>query len=150
MTDTFSFLVRVFALGVAVLVLGGAVQGGPAPDQQERIRHLQLALLAPCCYSEAVLRHNSEVSMKMRAEIAAWVAEGRSDREILDTYKQRYGTRVLVEPEGSAWWWEHVVPLIALALGAVIVMLVLRHWIRTRPAVPVPEGLPPLPDDFDD
>jgi cytochrome c-type biogenesis protein CcmH/NrfF len=150
MTDISSLPVRVFAIGIAVIMMAGASAPSPSPDQQERIRRLELALLAPCCYSEPVLRHNSEVSVKMRAEIADWVVQGRSDREILDTYKQQYGLRVLAEPEGGRWWWEHVVPLIALGVGFLIVVLVLRHWTRNRSSTAVPEVLPPLPDDLDD
>lgn len=83
----------------ALSLLCGAA---PTADQRERIHKLENSLIAPCCYSELVSRHNSEVAAKMRLEIAAWVTEGKSDREILDTYKELYGLRVLAEPEGPA------------------------------------------------
>lgn len=88
-----------------------------ASQQHARIETLARSFLAPCCYSEPVARHRSEVALRMRVEIERWVAEGKSDREIIDTYKQRYGARVLVEPEGALWWWMHVIPWIAALLG---------------------------------
>jgi cytochrome c-type biogenesis protein CcmH/NrfF len=86
----------------------------------------------------------------MKAEIRAWVTEGKTDREILDTYIQRYGKRVLVEPEGAAWWWMHVIPWVFLAAGLGLLIPILRRMraVRNAPAVPVPAG--PLPAFEDD
>lgn len=79
-------------------------------------------------------RHRSDVALEMRADIAKFVAEGRSDREILDFYKQKYGSRILVEPEGARWWWMHVVPIAVLVLGLAAVLLLLRRWLKPQPA----------------
>lgn len=95
--------------------------------QTSRIKALEEAVLAPCCYSEPVSRHRSEIALQMKVEIARWVREGKSDREILDTYKQRYGARVLVEPEGARWWWMHIIPWIAVLLGLAFTVWLLRR-----------------------
>ena len=108
-----------------------------APEQRGRIARLENALLAPCCYSESVSRHNSEVAAKMRAEITAWVSKGKSDREILDTYKRLYGLRVLVEPEGSTWWWSNIVPWAVLLTGTLMAVVILRRWRRSPRPSPV-------------
>jgi cytochrome c-type biogenesis protein CcmH len=81
-----------------------------------------------------VSRHRSDVALQMRAEIANFVSEGRSDQEILDFYKQKYTSRILVEPEGEKWWWMHIVPIIILALGALGVVMLLRKWLKPQPA----------------
>jgi cytochrome c-type biogenesis protein CcmH len=107
-------------------------QTGNAP--QKRIERLEASLLAPCCWAEPVSRHRSDVALEMRADIAKFVAEGRSDREILDFYKQKYGSRILVEPEGARWWWMHVVPIAVLVLGLAAVLLLLRRWLKPQPA----------------
>jgi len=140
---------------IAVL-LGFALMPAATPAEtaspRERIERLEKGLLAPCCYSESLFRHSSEVARKMRAEIAQWVAEGKSDREILDTYKKQYGARVLAEPEGSTWWWSVVVPCCALALGMGIAIVVVRRWRRApraQPAQALPEGFT-LPDIDDE
>lgn len=67
----------------------------------------------------------------MRKEISAWVGEGKSDQEILDTYKGLYGARVLIEPEGVLRWWVYTVPTLAAAMGLVITVILLRRW-RSR------------------
>lgn len=132
-------------IGGVLFLLCGAV---PTPDQRERIHKLQNSLLAPCCYSEVVARHNSEVAVKMRLEIAAWVTEGKSDREIMDAYKKLYGLRVLREPEGPAWWWSNLVPWFVLAVGAFLAVRILRKWrgahqpspaVASEQAIPIPD-----------
>ena len=105
-------------------------------DPAARIRHLEETLMAPCCYQEPLLNHRSEAALQMKAEIAAWVAQGKSDREIVDAYKTRYGPRILVDPEGASWWWLTVMPWAALLLGAVAVIAVLWRWRRA----PTPAG----------
>ena len=125
-------------LAALILVFGAAAAWAQAsaPDEA-RILHLQKSLLAPCCWSEAVATHRSEVSLTMRAEIARMVAEGKTDQQILDHYKEQYGLRILVEPEGSTWWWMHVIPIAVLALGVLGVL-----WFIRRLRQPVPETAP--------
>jgi len=102
--------------------------------QQRRIEKLESSLLAPCCWQEPVKTHRSDVSLQMKAEIARFVGEGKSDREILDLYKARYGQRVLVEPEGAQWWVMNVVPLVMTVLGVLVVVFVIRRMLRPIPA----------------
>ncbi len=75
----------------------------------------------------------------MKAEIARWVTEGKSDREIIDTYESRYGARILVEPEGVRRWWLNVVPWVGVVLGLVITILFLRRMSGRRD-LPAGEG----------
>lgn len=104
------------------------------PEQSARVEELQRALLAPCCYSEPVAEHRSEISLKMRDEIRGMVAEGKTDREILDHYKAEYGMRILVEPEGTLSVWLNVIPVVMLVVGLAAVVLILRRWRRPVPA----------------
>lgn len=104
------------------------------PDQQQRAHKLEMSLLAPCCWSEPVATHRSEIALSIKAEIERLVREGRTDREIIDLYKSRYGMRILVEPEGSQWWVMNVVPVVMTILGAIVVVLVIRRMLRPIPA----------------
>jgi formate-dependent nitrite reductase complex subunit NrfG len=137
----------------ALLLLLPALAGaGDSPSEQRaRIQALENMFLAPCCYSEPVSRHRSDVALQMRAEIARWVAEGRSDREIIDTYKQRYGARVLVEPEGLQWWWMHVVPWVVLLLGLALTIGLLRRMVaRGKAAEAAQPGSTAPVEEWDD
>jgi cytochrome c-type biogenesis protein CcmH/NrfF len=97
--------------------------------QEQRIRRLEQVLLAPCCYSEPVAVHRSQAAAEMRLEIARFVKEGKSDRDIIDHYKQQYGARVLIEPEGELRFWVYLLPPVAVVIGLAIVVLVIRRML---------------------
>ena len=124
------------------------------PDKQRsRIHRIENAVLAPCCYKEPVSRHQSEVAVKMRLEIAKWVAEGRTDQDILDTYVTLYGRRVLVDPRTIPGWWTPWVPWITVVLAVAFGFWLLRRWnAKALPAASPSPGfdgaeLPDLDDE---
>ena len=97
-------------------------------QQQARVDRLEHAVLAPCCYTEPVAIHQSEIAVKMRLEIAKWVAAGKSDREILDTYAGLYGSKVLVDPRTVPRGWTPFFPCLVLILGMFLVGWLLKRW----------------------
>lgn len=95
---------------------------------EARIERLERSLLAPCCYKEPIWRHHSDISTKMKLEVAGWVAAGKSDEEILAVYRERYGARVVVPPEPDPSPWVRIVPWLAALGGAVLVVWLLARW----------------------
>jgi len=120
--------------GVVAVVLALAASLWGQPPQKERIRSLEEKLIAPCCWSESVASHRSEIAAEMRAEISRMVAEGRTDREILDYYKAKYGPRILMEPEGELRVWAYTIPVVATVAGLAFVIWVIRRMLRQQPA----------------
>ena len=99
------------------------------PEQQKaRVERIEDAVLAPCCYTEPVSRHQSEVAVKMRLEIAKWVAMGKTDQEILDAYAAQYGRKVLVDPRTLPRSWMQWVPWLVLVFGVAGGVWLLRRW----------------------
>ena len=128
--------------------------GGVPEERHARIQALEKAVLAPCCYTETVGQHQSEISVKMRVEIAKWVEEGRTDEEILDTYAKRYGAKVLVDPITIPKRWTLAVPWAACGFGTLGAAWMLCRWRAARLARAAPSDatgvvLPDIPD-FDD
>jgi cytochrome c-type biogenesis protein CcmH/NrfF len=99
-----------------------------AEQQQARVARLEHAVLAPCCYTEPVAIHQSEIAVKMRLEIARWVGAGKSDREIIDTYVGLYGSKVLVDPRTVPRGWMPFFPWLVLILGTLLVAWLLKRW----------------------
>jgi len=127
-----------------MLVAGAA---GDTPPVRQRIGRLQRSLVAPCCWSQTVADHRSDVALQMRAEIAEFVAAGRSDREILDHYVRLYGARILIEPEGALSRWANSVPWAAFGIGLAAVLLVIIRM-RRKPAIvgpPTAEAISIMP-----
>lgn len=119
-------------LPTALLLLAPALLAwsSESASQEQRIRTIEESLLAPCCWSETIAVHRSEISLQMRAEISRFVEQGKTDREILDYYKKLHGARILVEPEGLARWLVYSIPAIAAATGVFLVALLIRRSLR--------------------
>ena len=117
-----------------VCALAAPLFAQPASSSQKRLENIENMLLAPCCWAEPISTHRSDVALAMKAEVARFVGEGKSDQEIFDYYKQQYGARVLVEPQGGQWWFMNVVPLAILSGGLVVVGFVLKRWLKPLPS----------------
>ena len=123
-----------------------ALAEAPA-QQQARIDRLEKSVLAPCCYTQPVGQHQSEIAVKMRLEIAKWVRQGRSDQEILDTYARQYGAKVLVDPNTIPKGWTFLVPWAVAIFGAMGAgWLVLRWHGRTTALAATGASSAELPD----
>ena len=124
-------------LSLLVILNSVAAVASPATasdNQKARIERLQNAVLAPCCYTEPVSRHQSEIALKMRIEIARWVADGRTDQQILGTYVQLYGSKVLVDPRTAPAWWTPWIPWLTVVSATIFGFWLLRRW-RPKPLI---------------
>lgn len=117
------------------VALGCAQAGAVAENRQDRVLRLQNAVLAPCCYTEPVATHQSEIALKMRLEIARLADEGRSDDEIIGQYVRQYGARILVDPRTRPQPWSLVTPWAVLAAGTLGLMFLIHRWRRRALAV---------------
>lgn len=138
------------AIGIGIAAFALPASGQAVGDVRARIARLQDAVLAPCCYTEPVSRHQSEIAIKMRLEITKWVAEGRSDREILGAYVQRYGAKVLVDPRTRPAWWMPWIPWSVLILAMAFGYWLLWVWhAKPVPALSVAGTQPSALPDFE-
>ena len=112
-----------------ILLIAGAGVGSALEKPEERVRALQNRLLAPCCFQQPVSRHESELAVKMRMDIDRMVSEGKSDTDILRTYTERYGERVLVKVTPAPVWAKWVPWGLAL-LGAACLAWWLPRWVH--------------------
>ena len=124
------------SLAVAGVLVSLAPAETPA-EQKARVQRIEDLVLAPCCYTEPVSRHQSEIAVKMRIEIAKWVAGGKTDQEILGTYVRQYGAKVLVDPRTTPRWWTPLVPWLVAIFAVAFGFWLLRRWhAKMPPAAP--------------
>jgi cytochrome c-type biogenesis protein CcmH/NrfF len=100
-----------------------------AATPSDRARSLERQLLAPCCFKEPVAQHQSEAALRVRREIGRLVARGRSDREILDSFRAEYGDRVLSHFAPTPGW-AVLVPWVLLLVGMAGLAFLLRRMVR--------------------
>jgi cytochrome c-type biogenesis protein CcmH/NrfF len=80
----------------------------------------------------------------LRYELMAGVTRGYSDSLVEQAFVQKYGPTVLAAPtttgfDRTAW----IVPFVALGLGLLLVVLVVRAW-KNRPTPAIADGLRPI------
>ena len=119
-------MTRLAAVGtVCALVVVGAASATP-PNAAD----LEAELVCPVC--ETTLdQSNAPVAERMKTYIRVRIAAGDSEQEIKDALVAEFGPEVLAEPPGGgfgllAW----LLPLGALAGGAIAVGLLIRVWSR--------------------
>jgi cytochrome c-type biogenesis protein CcmH len=117
-------LVAVAALALALVP--AALASEAHPTQAE----LEGELVCPTCKT-TLDQSNAPVALRMKRFIAARIAAGDSKSEIKDQLVAQFGKGVLAAPEKEgfdllAW----VVPLLGLAVGAVVLSLLLWRWTR--------------------
>src|ERR1700761_6203639 len=110
--------------------------GVSAAAQQALVVRLEHELVAPCCYTQLVADHMSAEAEDMRQEILQLVSQGKTEQQILQAYKARYGEVILAAPDGLAGKVAFGVPPLACSLAACMLIIFLLRW-RQKP-VPLP------------
>jgi cytochrome c-type biogenesis protein CcmH len=119
--------VRLLVLAALALAFAPAALASEAqPTQAE----LEGELVCPTCKT-TLDQSNAPVALRMKRFIAVRIAAGDSKSEIKDQLVAQFGKGVLAAPEKEgfdllAW----VVPLVGLAVGAVVLSLLLWRWTR--------------------
>lgn len=125
------------ALGAIVVgaVVWAAWPGGGDRTDRERTRDLAAELRCPDCEGLSVLDSSTSTARAIRTEIRRRVEAGASDEEIRQSYVDRYGESILLNPEGDGlgilvWG----LPVVVVLIGAGGLVLALRRW-RSQPAM---------------
>jgi len=109
---------------VALLLSVSSLPGQSVPER------VYEKLLAPCCWHESLTVHRSETAVALRGEIAAMAKSGMTEDQITNQLVQRYGVRILRVPPGKRATWLFVMPVIAVILGAFVLMWFVRRNLR--------------------
>jgi cytochrome c-type biogenesis protein CcmH len=99
--------------------------------QTVEIRKVEKRLLAPCCYAQSIAEHGSDIAAQMRNEVAEMVADGKSEEEIVDHYRNIYGDRVLIIPDGLTGRILFTFPVAISVLACLILHVSLRKMLRS-------------------
>ena len=136
------------AVAALVLVLLPGVAHADALD--ESVRRVALQLQCPVCEGQNVADSPSGLAGDMRSVIRTKLIAGESDQQILDEFVASYGDGILTEPPKrgiSLGVW--LGPVIALVLGAALVVALLLAWRRPNRATNT-EGSTVDPDVADE
>lgn len=120
---------RLRTLGVLCLALTILPAASDNSTRTERLGHQMMCV---CGCNQILLECNHvgcTYSTTMRNELVAAVDAGNNDSSVLQSFIDKYGSTVLAAPTNSgfnrvAW----IMPYLALAMGVVGVVLVVKNW----------------------
>jgi cytochrome c-type biogenesis protein CcmH len=101
-----------------------------AVQLDSRVFEIARQLRCPVCTSESVADSSVELAQQMRQIIKDQLEAGRSEREILAYFQQRYGDWILLDPPKRGI---HLVVWVlagaAVVVGAGVLAVVGRRWV---------------------
>lgn len=118
---------------MALLLLAPLARAEVVGEDPRQRQMLEIAQKLRCavCQNQSVAESNAELAQDMRRLIGEQLAAGRSEAEIVDYFRARYGDFVLMSPprqgSGAPLWWA---PLALLALAGGGAFLYLRRRVR--------------------
>jgi cytochrome c-type biogenesis protein CcmH len=134
----FTFAMIVASLAVYAIDTGQAFDD---PALQTRYDHIVAEVRCLKCQNQTIKDSNALLAVDLRREIRRLLTEGKSDAEVFDFLVTRYGEFALYRPRmGGKTLFLWIAPLFFLAVGAFIVMTV----IRGRMSLPIDDD----PDDL--
>lgn len=135
-------IILALALAISVGAAGQEDQSsGPPPGAAGKDalqRELEHEIMAPCCYGSPVGDHDSEAARQVKAQIARYLAEGKTRAEIIDLFVAAYGEQILARPRARGFNLLAYImpPAILLAGGLLLVYFISR--IKTPTAQKTP------------
>jgi cytochrome c-type biogenesis protein CcmH len=133
--------VRLVALAIAALVLAAPALAGGRPSAAA----IETKLVCPVCH-ETLDQSTSLQAQEMKVEIRKRIAQGWTEKQILDEMVANFGPGVLSTPSKHgfdllAW----VLPIGSAMAGVVVLGFGARYWTRAPagPRPPEPAALDP-------
>lgn len=104
------------------------------PALQERYRNLSHELRCMQCQNQSIADSPVGLAGDLRREVRQLLEEGKTDREIRQYMKDRYGDFILFRPEFSprnAWLW--ITPILFLLIGLFVAIRIIRQRVTLAP-----------------
>jgi cytochrome c-type biogenesis protein CcmH len=132
------------ACAVTLAIVATRGRSEPAGEAQQ-VQQIAAGLHCPVCKDLSVADSPAPLAQQMRQEIAQKLRAGESPDQIRAGFVAAYGESVLMTPprHGLAGAAYHL-PLVVIAVGFLICLMLLRRWLRTPESDPAAVSSPPL------
>ena len=122
----------------------GPPKGTPITGQAlfARTNEVGALLRCPVCQGMSIADSPAEMAVNMKAQVRELLARGYTEEQILKYFELSYGEFVLLRPKSRVLW---ILPVLALALGVVVVFIKLRKLEKNEP--PTANRQPPTASD---
>ena len=124
-------LVRRISLTCLVLVSFLLLNISPALASAQS--DIENALICPACFAEAmsVAACQDSTAQQIKEDIRRKLALGQTKEQIIKTYVDQYGEKILTSPPKKgfnlmAW----VIPFLGIVMGGALIYLALSRWVK--------------------
>ncbi len=131
-------------IGLVLLASLAALPALAQTPSVDEVNSVAKKLSCPTCTGINVADCPTETCAQWRSQIGQMLAQGKSEREILDYFSSRYGDQVLqVPPTRGFFVWVWVLPVAAIVVGLAWLAFRMHGWAR-RPAAAPADTAPPV------
>jgi cytochrome c-type biogenesis protein CcmH len=129
------FLFFFVCLCAFVVNTSALAQDAPPATLDPKVFEIANDLRCPVCTAESVGDSSAPIAVEMRNVIQDQLEQGKSEREILAFFQERYGDWILLNPPKRGvhllvW----LLPLIAAVIGVGLLAMYLRRWTKQAKA----------------
>lgn len=125
------FLCLVYLIFTLVTCGAHADQGGPAatdPTLEKHVTRLAEELRCLVCQNQTIADSQADLAIDLKNQVREKLAQGLSDKEVIEFMVQRYGDFVLYRPPvKSATWLLWFGPFLLLLFGLIFLIIKLRQ-----------------------
>ncbi len=101
------------------------------PAQSEQLKEVGNELRCPTCTGLSVLQSDTPFSLEIKNVVAEQIVSGKTNKDILNFFRDRYGLWILRTPPAEGFHWTAWgIPVGACVLGAFAIWLL--FWRRRR------------------
>jgi cytochrome c-type biogenesis protein CcmH len=130
----FVFLLMLLAAPVFAAAVGDTFSD---PVTEARARNLQRQLRCLVCQGESIDESGASLAAELRHVVRQQIADGRSDQQIEDFLKTRYGNFILMKPPLEAdTYFLWLAPFLVLIGAGVVAMFVISKARRAVAELP--------------
>jgi cytochrome c-type biogenesis protein CcmH len=119
-----------------LLLVAAPVGAQPSATNVDDPRVYEVASQLRCvvCQNLSVADSPSEMAQQMRTIVRERLAAGESPEQVRQYFLDKYGEWILLEPQRHGFtlvvW---LAPVVAVAIGLVLFVVLIRRWTRARP-----------------
>ena len=125
------------APGMDAAPLGPPISGAELDRATEETASL---MRCPVCQGLSVADSPASSAVDLKAEVRRLLALGYTRDQVVASFERSYGEFIRLEPKAEGFnWLVWLMPMLALAMGALVIFFRLRP---TRPARPAPNTAP--------
>ena len=131
----------IFTFLLGALFTGVVLAQSNTPPTDDEVNAIAHKLYCPVCENTPLDVCPTDACKDWRELIRTMLADGKTENEILQHFKDQYGARVLAEPPKEGFYWLiYLLPPAIILAGAVILFRAMKEWTKPKAAAPASGG----------